>query len=362
MSHLTTAAAALLGFSLLLAPQDPQPSDPAVERGRALFDRAFHRQDGVGGPEMNGDSCRACHRDPAMGGAGPLELNVSRFGQDHGGAGPFTNLHGGQVLSKLFPPHVPGREECPPPADVFEQRQTPSLFGGGLIETIPGYVILANEDPTDADQDGIHGVARRVLVAGRIEIGRFGWKAQIPTLRDFVHDAMFGELGITTPDEGRGFGAHTDGDDVPDPELLPPQVDDLTAFLLSLPAPRRAGSTDPRVLLGMQQFFTVGCARCHTPVLLGSAGPVPLYSNLLLHDVMPAGFRGMSEDGAPSGFYRTPPLWGIRHTAPYMHDGRAETLRDAILHHFGEAERVRANFVALSPEEQDALILFLEDL
>ncbi len=59
--------------------------DPIFLRGQELFDRDFNRKDGVGAPEMNADSCRACHQDPVMGGAGPLEVNVSRFASDNGG-------------------------------------------------------------------------------------------------------------------------------------------------------------------------------------------------------------------------------------------------------------------------------------
>lgn len=355
-------------FSLSLIPFQ---SDPMIARGRDLFDQAFHRADGVGAPEMNADSCRACHQDPIVGGAGPLELNVSRFAHDNGGAGPFRNLTGGQGLSKLYPPHVPGREEYPvfdaisnpvDFADCFEQRQTPSILGDGLIETIPGFVIVSNEDPTDADGDGIFGVARRIDVNGTTEIGRFGWKAQVPTLRDFVNDAMFGELGMTTPDDGRGFGARNDGDMIADPELDPSQVDAIAIFMSNLPAPERGGSTDPQVAFGEGIFNLIGCAKCHMPELLGSFGPVPLYSDLLLHNIMPADYRGMSEPGAGVGFFRTPPLWGISDTAPYLHDGRAEDLNDAIMNHNGEAASVRATYQAMSPSEQQALILFLRDL
>lgn len=250
----------------------------------------------------------------------------------------------------------------PSGADVFEQRQTPSSIGHGMIDQIPAAVITANEDPLDANGDGIFGVARRITVAGNIEIGRFGWKAQVPRLADFVNDAMFGELGLTTPDNGRGFAGLVDGDNVPDPEVTQDQVDDIAHFLAMLPPPQRGGSTDPAVEEGLKTFHAIGCAKCHTPSLHSPAGPVALFSNLLLHNVMPVGFRGMAEPGAEAGFYKTPPLWGIKDTAPYMHDGRAEDLRGAILAHFNEAETVRQNFEALSPAEQQALILFLEDL
>ena len=361
LSHIALGAFVLTAVLL----QGPGGEDPQFDRGRALFDKPFTLAEGLGAPEMNADSCRACHQDPGIGGAGSLELNVSRFGNDNGGAGPFTNVPGGQGLSKLFPPSVHGREEYPTGllgADVFEQRQTPSAIGHGLIDQIPAAVITANEDVNDADGDGVFGVARRLTVAGNLEIGRFGWKAQIPRLADFVNDAMFGELGLTTPDNGRGFAGLADDDSVPDPEITQEQVDDIAHFMAMLPPPPRGGSTDPLVTEGLKTFHSIGCAKCHTPSLPSPTGPVPLFSNLLLHNVMPVGYRGMAEPGAEAGFFKTPPLWGIKGTAPYMHDGRAEDLRGAILAHFSEAEQVRVNYENLTTAEQDALILFLEDL
>ena len=125
---------------------------------------------------------------------------------------------------------------------------------------------------------------------------------------------------------------------------------------------RAGGQATPAVQNGEAHFLAVGCAVCHIPSLSGPAEPVPLYSNLLLHNVMPADYRGMEEPDAPAGFFRTPPLWGIRHTAPYMHDGRAETLFEAILAHDGEAAGVRDAFVALTRLGRLELIRFLEDL
>jgi CxxC motif-containing protein (DUF1111 family) len=347
------------GPSQALSPED----EAQWLRGRAVFDRAFHKSDGLGTPEYNADSCRACHQDPAIGGSGGLELNVSRFANDNGGVGPFTDLPGGQVVSKFRPPYVGGREEHDMTADVFEQRQTPTIFGGGLIDSISDIEVLSNEDPLDLDTNGILGVAHVIPVAGGgMEVGKFGWKNQIPKMRDFVRDAMAGECGMSTPDDGRGFGLSGDGDPTPDPELTPQQFDDILFFLLNLAAPARGGSLDPDVALGEGLFDTVGCAICHIPTLQGAGGPVPLYSDLLLHNVMPAGFRGMSEPGAGVGFFGTAPLWGIKDTAPNMHDGHAETIEESILAHDGEAAGVTAAYVGLSPADKARLILFLEDL
>lgn len=372
-------AGAQSGESSSVTPQTPvpavgSPGGPLRElnseemaqwiRGRQIFDRDFHFRDGLGLPDFNGDSCRACHEDPAIGGAGGLELNVSRFGQVDG-MGNFSDVAGGQAVSKFRRPDVVGmgpREEIPAGANVFEQRQTPTLFGVGLINTISDAEILANADPSDADADGVFGIARMIDVNGQMEVGHYGWKAQIPQLRDFIHDAMAFELGITTPDEGRGFNPHIDNDIVADPELSTAELDDLFFFISNLAAPQRKGSTEAEVVQGEMIFDQIGCAKCHVPSLMGSQGPVPLYSNLLLHNVQPAGFQGMEEPGAPSGFYRTPPLWGILDTAPFWHDGRAETLTEAILLHAGEAQSATDAFDLLSPADRDALLSFLADL
>jgi CxxC motif-containing protein (DUF1111 family) len=197
---------------------------------------------------------------------------------------------------------------------------------------------------------------------GVLEVGRFGWKSQAPRLIDFVNDAMGNELGITCPPDGRPFALLADGDNVADPELSSQEVAAVLHFLNELPAPARGGSQEPGVLQGQQLFTSIGCAVCHVPELAGATGPVPLFSDLLLHDVMPAGFRGMAEPGAGVGLYRTPPLWGIGDTAPYMHDGRAATLAEAVLAHDGEAARVVARYQALPLADRRALDRFLQDL
>jgi CxxC motif-containing protein (DUF1111 family) len=312
---------------------------------------------------MNADSCRACHRDPVSGGAGALELNVSRFARDGGGLETFRELPGGPVLAKLRPPYHHGREEHDPAqADLFEQRQTPSLLGAGLIEGIPEHAIRANEDPLDLDGDGVRGRARELVVDGRVELGRFGWKAQVPNLSDFARDALGGELGLTTRDDGRGFALAADGDATADPEVPDDDVEDLAFFVRLLGPPSRAGSLAPEVLAGELLFERIGCARCHVPELPGVDGPVPLYSDLLLHEVWPETFRGMVDGDAGAGVYRTPPLWGVRTSAPYLHDGRAATLRDAILLHDGEALNARKAFERLSATDRAALVAFLADI
>ncbi len=115
--------------------------------------------------------------------------------------------------------------------------------------------------------------------------------------------------------------------------------------------------------------MTVGCASCHTPVL--STGPnaiaalsnqrVPLYSDLLLHDMGSLG-DGIAQGAANTREMRTAPLWGVRASAPYLHDGRAPTLESAIQQHDGEAAIVRDRFLRLPYNLRAALLDFLNSI
>ena len=82
-------------------------------------------------------------------------------------------------------------------ADIFEQRQTPSILGLGLIDTISDAEVLSHEDPNDNNGDGCRGTAHMIDIAGVLEVGKFGWKAQVPKLSDFLRDASTGEVGLT---------------------------------------------------------------------------------------------------------------------------------------------------------------------
>jgi CxxC motif-containing protein (DUF1111 family) len=261
---------------------------------------------------------------------------------------------------------------------VFDVRQTPSLLGLGLIDAIPDEEILRNEDPEDANRDGVKGIASRLTVGQRTEIGRFGWKAEVPRLADFTCRALGGELGLTAPDQGRGFGLAVDSDRVQDPEMSQEALDDLAFFVASLAAPGRNDEGDAALVSrGERLFERVGCAVCHVPVLYGDEGPVELYSDLLLHEIQEEivmkdssiqvrHFRRTRENAeANKGadrLFRTPPLWGVGRTAPYLHDGSAKTLAEAVLAHDLEAAWARATYERLAAEDQQALVAFLSSL
>jgi len=339
-------------------------------RGREVFDRDFGHATGVGGltgadggGRFNGDSCRACHFDPVLGGSGPRGVNVMRHGTVNAegtftppSTTPNTILHRQIVVG--FEPPTPT-----PEIDVFEHRQTPPLFGLGLVDTISEQTIRSNEDPDDADGDGISGRAH-ILPDGRV--GRLGWKAQVPSLPEFVRDAMAAEMGITLPMQyGLTFGITADPDDVPDPELPLSELEDVVFFSqLLAPPPRQTIAAEEVALVsaGEALFTTVGCALCHVPTLVGSLGDVPLFSDLLLHEILPAGTPGIVDTDAGQLEFRTAPLWGLSQSAPYFHSGEADTIDEAIRLHAGEADSIRDAYLSLSSADRAALLAFLNSL
>lgn len=340
-------------------------------RGRAVFDMDFGFDDGAGAlagsdgvGRFNGDSCRACHFDPVIGGAGPRDVNVMRHGIVDGDGvfsapptTPNTILHKEIRIG-------PGIVEPTDDINVFEHRQPPHTFGMGLISAIADATILANEDPNDTNSDGISGRAH-VLADDRI--GRLGWKAQVPDITEFVGDAMAAEIGLTLPAEsGISFSIQSDGDGVPDPELSVQETEDIIFYLTMLGGPPRqfpAGAEDlAQVSSGQILFTSVGCAKCHIPSLNGTLGTASLYSDLLLHEILPEGKAGIEDGDASQREFRTTPLWGLSTTAPYFHTGEADTIEEAIELHDGEAVDIRAAFEALPSEDREALLAFLNSL
>jgi hypothetical protein len=88
---------------------------------------------------------------------------------------------------------------------------------------------------------------------------------------------------------------------------------------------------------------------------------VRLFSDLKRHDMGDGLKESIKDDGVNASQFLTRTLWGVGSTAPYMHDGRATTLGEAILEHGGEGAPSRSKFKALSDASQEALIAFLSE-
>ncbi|WP_375688622.1 di-heme oxidoredictase family protein [Pseudooceanicola sp. LIPI14-2-Ac024] len=273
---------------------------------------------------------------------------------------------------------------------MLSPRVAPQMIGLGLLEAIPAADILAAADPGDSDGDGISGRANVVwsLEYDRPMLGRFGWKAGAPTVREQSAAAFAGDIGISTPifDAPWGdcteaqtdcrAGPHGDGDDR-GTEIDGPSLDLVTFYSRNLAVPARRDLDDPQVMRGKQVFYDIGCTGCHTPKFVTnrlddqpeqSFQLIWPYTDLLLHD-MGEGLADNRPEGAADGQeWRTAPLWGIGLTPQvnghsyYLHDGRARSLLEAVLWHGGEAQASRDRVVDLPPEDRAALIRYLESL
>ena len=274
---------------------------------------------------------------------------------------------------------------------MLSPRVAPPMIGLGLLEFVTVEDILANADPEDRDGDGISGKANMVWdeVSQGVALGRFGWKAGQPTLRQQNAAAFAGDIGISTTMFQAGYGDcsihqtacrnapngnHAHLDDVEAPDVM---LDLTTFYSRNLAVPARRDMAARAVLDGKRVFYEAGCTGCHIPKFVTQRDKsqpeqsfqlIWPYSDMLLHDMGPGLADNRPDGGASGQEWRTPPLWGIGLTetvnghTQFLHDGRAQSLLEAILWHGGEAETARDAVVGLDTAERDNLLKFLESL
>ncbi|MGF1579379.1 MAG: di-heme oxidoredictase family protein [Gemmataceae bacterium] len=386
----------------------PDQNPASIDAGKTLFVRQWQPHDPMSpngdglGPVYNARSCVECHAQGGVGGAGGLRHNVTTFMLSVPGRPTRSGIVHAFASAKEYLETLGALNPTLPYASrpslslvlqhgldrigsggtmALSQRNTPALFGIGLIDRIPQNTILAEE----RKQRFRHGLAKAghpTLPVGRIarladgRIGKFGWKGQSASISDFVQAACANELGLSNP-----------GQPQPKPFVYPKyqsqghdltlqQCDQISAFCASLPNPIVVLPEEPEqqeaAAKGKNLFSQIGCAECHTPNLGSVEG---LYSDLLLHkmgtDLQGAGaYYGTPIPVAPDGTsnapgpdeWRTPPLWGVADSAPYLHDGRAATLKDAIELHKGQAEKAAGAFRQLPKRDQEAVVEFLKTL
>ena len=409
----------LIGSLVILSPlglrilslQQPavhQASAEDITTGRMLFshewtvnDPLSPNGDGIG-PVFNARSCVACHKQGGIGGGGDNKHNVTTFvleqpsgdskvGVVHAYATRKEYLETLQSLSNGLPrtsqPTLKMIRDNPVQrvgSGVLHlsQRNTPALFGSKLIDEIPERVILAEQRKQQIrwGQTSSNTEAFPVGRAFRLQdgrVGKFGWKAQSASLGEFVRAACANELGLGNSNNKQPIPMSFTNYRTPGIDLTQKQCDQITAFCASLPRPvERHGDFDTQANIkqGRKIFRKVGCVHCHTPDMGSIRG---IYSDLLLHrmgvELVGSGVSygnevpelpkdRSPEDGSLPDEWRTPPLWGVADSAPYLHDGRAATLEEAIRQHGGQGTKSAQNFSDLSKAEQQQLLTFLQSL
>jgi len=424
----------LVGAVLIFAPvtwrvlswQRSQPPVVDVDQARAgevLFKHVWQPNDplcpgGDGlGPVFNAKSCAACHHQNGAGGSGSVEHNVTTFlVLAANGVTPLREgvVHGFAISEKyretltLVDPSLPtisqpsvdqivatvspnlkkpGSAALTIPINVrLSQRNTPALFGAGLIDSISDRDIIANERQQRlrhgmAPGDGEALPVGRALRLANGQIGRFGWKAHTAHLSDFVQAACANELGLGNPGHEQPQSMANALYRPTGADLTQQQCDQLTSFVAALPRPEERQPVNQteqaEAVRGKHLFAMIGCANCHTANLGGVEG---IYSDLLLHRMGPTLEGGSSYYGTPAPTtpttgttpsesaralpdeWRTPPLWGVADSAPYLHDGRAATLQEAIEQHAGQAAGSARHFQNLAAHQREQVLAFLRTL
>ena len=274
------------------------------------------------------------------------------------------------------------------------QRNPTPLFGLGLIDSIPDEAILALEKRQAKESPETRGRVSR-LKDGRI--GRLGWKGQTANVEDFVLNACAVEVGLEVPGHHQAMTPQAPKYRADGLDLTAEECSALVTYVRSLPQPveRRPSAVAEAKHLdaGRATFAAVGCANCHTPNLGNVQG---IYSDLLLHDmgqemgdegsyaedtppttmsrwfpgscptwprtVRPRPRRRPSSGAPPARSGRPRRLWGFRDSGPYLHDGRAQTLDEAVAMHGGQGAAAAQRYFQLTPREQQQVQAFLKSL
>jgi di-heme oxidoreductase (putative peroxidase) len=388
--------------------------------GDSAFEHQFREEDGFGdGPRSNmrrvhdgGSggldtfSCAGCHSVGGFNGAGAGTSTTFYFGD------------GERVSSAVLrnPPAVLGlgfvQALAAEMSSELRRRRDEAIASAhaGAPVTVPLTAkgvsfgsITAHPDGT-VDYDALEGVDDDLTVKP------FGWKGHTSRLRRFAERAARIHFGIQShvlalehqedPEPGLyGWGKNwwdPDGDG----RARELEEGTLTAFgvymaMLEVPViipPNDPGLRD-RWARGSALFDELGCSDCHhrslalasplwreTPDTTSGEGVeihlvrdgdrpradithVMLFSDLKRHDMGDElADDYVDPDGVGRSIFLTRPLWGLAESPPYLHDGRAPTIADAILAHGGEAALQRTAFVALPPERRADLVVFLSSL
>lgn len=371
------------------------------------------------GPIFNNVSCAACHISDGRGkvpGAGDSSIStlfrismagvnavggpmpVPGFGDQIQNRANYNTVKEADVLvhyeektfsfgdgssySLRFPSYQVTNAYTALPADIMlSARVAAPVFGLGLIAGISEADVLARADENDADGDGISGRPNWVWDVQKKSstLGRFGWKANQPSLLQQIAAAYNGDMGVTSsifPVENC-VGQPQDDHRADDPELSDSLLYANEFYVRTLAVPARRNLDDPQVQAGKALFNSSGCVKCHIPdqrTAADMAFPaisnqlIHPYTDLLLHDMGSELADGRPDFKATGSEWRTAPLWGIGLTqkvnghSNFLHDGRARSLLEAVLWHGGEAASAKEKVRAMSAAERASLVKFLESL
>lgn len=265
---------------------------------------------------------------------------------------------------------------------MMSLRNSQAIYGLGYLEAVSESDILALAELQKSQ--GLNGRPNYVRddINDKMAIGRFGWKANQPSIRQQIANAFLADIGITSPIYPEQNCPPVQKECLTEkhsskPELRAELWEPLTFWTLSLDAPAPRDRDKPAVRRGEMLFAQAKCVQCHVPELkTGPFDALPAlagrtirpYTDMLLHDMGPDLADGRPDFRAGGADWRTPPLWGIglskqvNGSTSFLHDGRARNVLEAIVWHGGEASASRDSFARLSKREREDVIAFVQSL
>ena len=268
------------------------------------------------------------------------------------------------------------------PEVMYSVRMAQPTYGLGMLEAVPEADILAIAQNQKAQ--GFNGRANYVwdAIAKRVAIGRFGWKANQPSIKQQIAAAFLGDVGVTSSlyDKENCPPVQADCAYQPpgnQPELIDLNWDELEFWTQTLAVPARRNIGNPEFARGEHLFAQAKCAVCHVPQMTAGALPgLPqikdqvfhAFTDLLLHDMGEELADHRPDFQAGGRDWRTQPLWAnglseaVGGSGAMMHDGRARDATEAILWHGGEASVSRELFRNMPKSDRNALLAFLNSI
>ena len=342
----------------------------AFADGETAFKRTVTPEEGLG-PLYTKTACSDCHTEAARGpGAATKMVVVLPDGvtpSSDQSLLPYGNTEHPEVVtaipgvhSPILPPFLGASDGGSDAGNIsikITPRVGPPLFGRGYIDAVDDSEIENMRTLQASRTDSIHGRINYVTFDSQANpdptydphqpgdrvIGRFGLKARIGTLDEFVADALQTDMGMTSPMRQTEFDNpdHVSDDLKAGVDVTAEDINSRAAYVRMLAIPPRdvAGSN------GHAWFVLCNCNVCHAEVLRTRADyPIPqlanvdapLFSDLLLHDMgdnLADSVQGGNEGSAGPRDWRTAPLIGMRFNTTFLHDGRSTTIEDAIVQH-----------------------------
>lgn len=365
---------------------DPLPGLGDADRtrfevGKTEFVAVEEVDEGLG-PVFNEASCATCHTGPGTAIGGTTQRLETRFGRMNpdGSFDPLPQFGGSLLQDKGIGLVASGydyaAETVPAEATVRAGRRTQPLFGLGLVDATSDttfYVLAFLQSVLQPSTAGTPSVVADPSTGSTNALGKFGWKAQVPSLFVFSGDAYLNEMGVTNPlfpNENCPQGDCALLADNP----LPTLNDDGTGVVrfndfMTLLAPPPRGPRSFFTEYGNIVASAIGCLDCHVQTLRTGPNAVPAldkvtyhpFSDFLLHDMGSLG-DGITQNAATGRLMRTQPLWGLRTQTRLLHDGRATTIPQAIREHDGQGAAARQAFQSLGAFDRATILAFLNSL